>query len=138
MIYFTKETESCKTIVQLLQNIHGVDITHDNVYSSMLSCFFSYVAATLNRVSYFLFKGWSNYSKVKRSNQGHILILHTYIPPTNVSIKYHFLYLMVFEIQAGQDCSSNLRNCPAKCHNWKPYLHSRKGYGIKMIYAVSE
>ena len=26
-----------------------VDITHDNVSSSMLSCFYSYVAATINR-----------------------------------------------------------------------------------------
>ena len=48
----TNKTESCKTTVQLLQNVHGVDITHD-VFSSMLSCYFSYVAATLNRVSYF-------------------------------------------------------------------------------------
>ena len=45
MIYFTNETVSCKTMVPLLQNVHGVDITHDNVCSSMLSCFFSYVAA---------------------------------------------------------------------------------------------
>ena len=53
LIYFTNETGSCKTAVQLLQNVHGVDITHNNVCSSMLSCFFSYVAATLNRASYF-------------------------------------------------------------------------------------
>ena len=33
-------------------NVHGVDITHDNVCSAMLSCFFSYVAATVNRASY--------------------------------------------------------------------------------------
>ena len=50
LIYFT---EFLKTNVQLLQNVHGVDIAHDNVFSSMLSCFFSYVAATLNRASYF-------------------------------------------------------------------------------------
>ena len=41
------------TTVQFLQKVHGVDITHDNVYSSMLSCFYSYVAATINRASYF-------------------------------------------------------------------------------------
>ena len=40
-------------LLQLLQNVHGVDITHDNVCSSMLSCFFSYVVATVNRASYF-------------------------------------------------------------------------------------
>ena len=28
-------------------------ITHDNVCSSMLSCFYSYVAPTINRASYF-------------------------------------------------------------------------------------
>ena len=28
---------TCKTTVQLFQNVHGVDITHDNVCSSMLS-----------------------------------------------------------------------------------------------------
>ena len=52
-IFFTNETGSCKTTVQLLQKVHWVDITHDNVGSSMLSCFFSYVADTLKRVSYF-------------------------------------------------------------------------------------
>ena len=53
LIYFTNETGSCKTTVQFLQKVHGVDITHDNVCSSMLSCFYSYVAATINRASYF-------------------------------------------------------------------------------------
>ena len=53
LIYFTNETGSCKTTVQFLQKVHGVDITHDNVCSSMLSCFYSYVTATINRVSYF-------------------------------------------------------------------------------------
>ena len=48
--YFTNETGSCETTVQLLQNVHGVDITHYNVCSSMLSCFFSYVAATIKGV----------------------------------------------------------------------------------------
>ena len=43
----TNETGSCKTTVQLLQNVNGVDITHDNVCSSMLSCSFSYVAVLL-------------------------------------------------------------------------------------------
>ena len=28
-IYFTNETGSCKTTVQLLQNVHRVDIAHD-------------------------------------------------------------------------------------------------------------
>ena len=51
-IYFTNETGSCKTTAQLLQNVYGVDITHDNVCSSMLSCFFSY-AAILNGTSHF-------------------------------------------------------------------------------------
>ena len=32
-----------------------MDITHDNVCSSMLSCFYSYIAATINRASYFYF-----------------------------------------------------------------------------------
>ena len=44
---------SCKTTVQFWQKVHGVDITHNNVCSSMLSCFYSYVAATINRASYF-------------------------------------------------------------------------------------
>ena len=53
LIYFTNETGSCKTTVQFLQKVHGVDITHDNVCSSMLSCFYAYVAATINGASYF-------------------------------------------------------------------------------------
>ena len=53
LIYFTYETGSCRTTVQFLQKVHGVDITHDNVCSSMLSYFYSYVAATINRASYF-------------------------------------------------------------------------------------
>ena len=43
-------------LVRLLYNlgkVHGVDITHDNVCSSMLSSFYSYVVATINRASYF-------------------------------------------------------------------------------------
>ena len=50
---FAQNAKYCKTTLQLLQNVHGVEITHDKVCSSMLSCFFSHVAATLNRVSYF-------------------------------------------------------------------------------------
>ena len=42
-----------RATVQFLQKVHGVDIAHDNVCSSKLSCFYSYVAATLNRASYF-------------------------------------------------------------------------------------
>ena len=37
---------------QGLVRVHGVDITHDNVCSSMLSCFYSDVAATINMASY--------------------------------------------------------------------------------------
>ena len=48
-----KLIESLKTTVQLLQNLHGMDITYDNVFSSVLSCSFSYLAAALNRASYF-------------------------------------------------------------------------------------
>ena len=53
VVLFTYETGSCNTTVQFWQKVHGVDITHDNVCSSMLSCFYSYVAATINRASYF-------------------------------------------------------------------------------------
>ena len=53
-IYFLQmKTGSCKTTVQFWQKVYGVDITHDNVCSSVLSCFYSYVAATTNRASYF-------------------------------------------------------------------------------------
>ena len=54
-MYFTNETGSCKATVQFLQKVHGLDITHDNVFS-MLCCFNSYVAATINRASYFKLK----------------------------------------------------------------------------------
>ena len=50
---FYKQKKSLKTTVQLLQSIHGVDLTPHNVFSSVLSCFFSYVEATFNRASYF-------------------------------------------------------------------------------------
>ena len=56
---FTKnaQTQMKQGLVRLLyncfKNVHGLDITNDNVCSSMLSCFFAYVAATLNRASYF-------------------------------------------------------------------------------------
>ena len=43
----TNEAGSCKTTVQLLQNVHGVDITHDNVCSSMLPCFLKYMLKLL-------------------------------------------------------------------------------------------
>ena len=46
-------TGPCKITVQFLQKVDRVDITHDNVCSSMLSCFYSYVAGTSNRASYF-------------------------------------------------------------------------------------
>ena len=49
----TDETGPCKITVQFLQKVDRVDITHDNVCSSMLSCFYSYVAGTSNRASYF-------------------------------------------------------------------------------------
>ena len=62
MIYFTNETGSCKTTVQFWQKVHGVDITHDNVCSSMLSCFYSYVAATINRASISSCLWHNNYS----------------------------------------------------------------------------
>ena len=51
MIYFTNETGSCKTTVQFWQKVHGVDITHDNVCSSMLSCFYSRLLSTGRPIS---------------------------------------------------------------------------------------
>ena len=51
MIYFTNETGSCKTTVQFWQKVHGVDITHDNVCSSMLSCFYSHLLSTGRPIS---------------------------------------------------------------------------------------
>ena len=53
MIYFTNETGSCKTTVQFWQKVHGVDITHDNVCSSMLSCFYSHLLSTRRPISSF-------------------------------------------------------------------------------------
>ena len=35
-----------------------MDITHNNVCSSMLACFYSYVAATINRASYLCPPPW--------------------------------------------------------------------------------
>ena len=55
MIYFTNETGSCKTTVQFWQKVHGVDITHDNVCSSMLSCFYSHLLSTGRPISSYKF-----------------------------------------------------------------------------------
>ena len=44
-------------LVRLLYNlgkVHGVDITHDNVCSSMLSCFYSHLLSTGHPISSFL------------------------------------------------------------------------------------
>ena len=41
-------------VVRLLYNlgkVHGVDITHDNVCSSMLSCFYSHLLSTGRPIS---------------------------------------------------------------------------------------
>ena len=41
-------------LVRLLYNlgkVHGVDITHDNVCSSMLSCFYSHLQSTGRPIS---------------------------------------------------------------------------------------
>ena len=41
-------------LVRLLYNlgkVHGVDITHDNVCSSMLSCFYSHLLSTGRPIS---------------------------------------------------------------------------------------
>ena len=43
-------------LVRLLYNlgkVHGVDITHDNVCSSMLSCFYSHLLSTGRAISSF-------------------------------------------------------------------------------------
>ena len=43
-------------LVRLLYNlgkVHGVDITHDNVCSSMLSCFYSHLLSTGRPISSF-------------------------------------------------------------------------------------
>ena len=45
-------------LVRLLYNlgkVHGVDITHDNVCSSMLSCFYSHLLSTGRPISSSLF-----------------------------------------------------------------------------------
>ena len=45
-------------LVRLLYNlgkVHGVDITHDNVCSSMLSCFYSHLLSTGCPISSFWF-----------------------------------------------------------------------------------
>ena len=84
MIYFTNETGSCETTVQLLQNVHGVDIAHDNVCSSMLSCFFSYVAATVNRASYFWLNICSEYFSSKPFCCHHCMFV-PYGPDINLS-----------------------------------------------------
>ena len=47
-------------LVRLLYNlgkVHGVDITHDNVCSSMLSCFYSHLLSTGRPISSFGSKG---------------------------------------------------------------------------------
>ena len=44
-------------LVRLLYNlgkVHGVDITHDNVCSSMLSCFYSHLLSTGRPISSYL------------------------------------------------------------------------------------
>ena len=44
-------------LVRLLYNlgkVHGVDITHDNVCSSMISCFYSHLLSTGRPISSFL------------------------------------------------------------------------------------
>ena len=44
-------------LVRLLYNlgkVHGVDITHDNVCSSMLSCFYSHLLSTGRPISSFI------------------------------------------------------------------------------------
>ena len=46
-------------LVRLLYNlgkVHGVDITHDNVCSSMLSCFYSHLLSTGRPISSLLIK----------------------------------------------------------------------------------
>ena len=46
-------------LVRLLYNlgkVHGVDITHDNVCSSMLSCFYSHLLSTGRPISSFVSK----------------------------------------------------------------------------------
>ena len=46
-------------LVRLLYNlgkVHGVDITHDNVCSSMLSCFYSHLLSTGRPISSFFMK----------------------------------------------------------------------------------
>ena len=45
-------------LVRLLYNfgkVHGVDITHDNVCSSMLSCFYSHLLSTGRPISSYKF-----------------------------------------------------------------------------------
>ena len=47
-------------LVRLLYNlgkVHGVDITHDNVCSSMLSCFYSHLLSTGRPISSFILAG---------------------------------------------------------------------------------
>ena len=44
-------------LVRLLYNlgkVHGVDITHDNVCSSMLSCFYSHLLSTGRPISSYI------------------------------------------------------------------------------------
>ena len=46
-------------LVRLLYNlgkVHGVDITHDNVCSSMLSCFYSHLLSTGRPISSCIFR----------------------------------------------------------------------------------
>ena len=40
--------------VKFWQKVHGVDITHDNVCSSMLSCFYSHLLSTGRPISSFI------------------------------------------------------------------------------------
>ena len=56
LLYFTNETGSCKTTVQFGQKVHGVDITHDNVCSSILSCFYSHLLSTGRPISSFFYE----------------------------------------------------------------------------------
>ena len=39
------------TLLYNLGKVHGVDITHDNVCSSMLSCFYSHLLSTGRPIS---------------------------------------------------------------------------------------
>ena len=57
-------------LVRLLYNlgkVHGVDITHDNVCSSMLSCFYSHLLSTGRPISSLLV--WTPPSRSNEDSQ---------------------------------------------------------------------